>query len=462
MRIILGVSGGIAAYKSATLLRLLKEAGHSVRVIPTKASLKFVGAATWEALSGEPVSTSVFDHIPEVAHVELGKTADLVLVAPATADLLSRAATGRADDLLTATLLVATCPVVMAPAMHTQMWQHPATQANVATLRERGVFVIEPDSGRLTGSDSGPGRLPDPEKIAELALGFVQKAGGDSASTPYGSAQNDEKSEPYGSAQNDVTAVAPSAQERVLEHEANEVVITAGENNEKSAPSASALKTLVVTAGGTREPIDPVRWIGNRSTGKQGIAIAEAGAAQGMAVTLIAANIDESELAKLRPDGNVRIVEVETCLEMLQAVREVEPQADAIVMAAAVADYRPLIAAPSKVKKQVGEPTRSIDLIENPDILAGLCEQRRPGQVIVGFAAETGDGSNSVLDYGRAKAQRKGADLLAVNDVSAGKGFGAADNKVWLLDAQGELVGEADGTKRQVAEAIIKAISARL
>ena len=434
MRIILGVSGGIAAYKAALLLRLLKEAGHSVRVIPTKAALKFVGKATWEALSGEPVSTSVFDDIPGVAHVALGSEADLVIVAPATADLLARAASGRADDLLTATLLVATCPVVMAPAMHTQMWEHPATQANVATLRSRGVLVIDPDSGRLTGSDSGPGRLPEPEKIAEAALAFAAGLRNSEVASP-GSGE--------GGSYSSFCAQSQNPESRSI--------------GKQSAPSEDA-KSLVVTAGGTREPIDPVRWIGNRSSGKQGIAIAQAGADQGMAVTLIAANIDEAELAPLRNDQRIHIVQVETCLEMLQAVREVREAADAIVMAAAVADYRPLIAAPTKFKKRDGEPTRSIELIENPDILAQLCEQRLPGQVIVGFAAETGDGGTSVLDFGRAKAKRKGADLLAVNDVSAGQGFGTNTNKVWLLDSHGELISEAAGTKRDVADALISAV----
>jgi len=406
MRIILGVSGGIAAYKAVLLLRLLKEAGHSVRVIPTKNALKFVGKATWEALSGEPVTAQTFADVPGVAHVALGQGADLVIVAPATADLLSRAATGRADDLLTNTLLVATCPIVYVPAMHTQMWQHPATQANVATLRQRGALVIEPDSGRLTGADSGPGRLPEPGRIMAEALTFA----------------------------------------------------------EPEVPKTSSSRSVVVTAGGTREPIDPVRWIGNRSSGKQGLAIAQAAAQRGLAVTLIAANIDQGLLdgAKAAAAGErIRIVPVETCLEMLQAVREAEPTADAVVMTAAVADYRPLLAEQAKVKKQAGEPKWSLELVENPDILAELCQRKRPGQVIVGFAAETGDAKHSVLDYGRAKAQRKGADLLAVNDVSAGQGFGTETNKVWLLNSDGDLVAEAAGTKRDVAEAIVDAIATR-
>jgi len=419
MRIILGVTGGIAAYKAALLLRLLKEAGHSVRVIPTESALKFVGAPTWEALSGESVTTSVFEDVPGVAHVALGSEADLVIVAPATADLLARAATGRADDLLTATLLVATCPVVMAPAMHTQMWQNPATQHNVSVLRERGVLVIDPDSGRLTGADSGPGRLPEPDCIAELALAFAEPHG---APTFANGTRSDANSGPQ-----------PPA----------EISPLAG-------------KHLVVTAGGTREPIDPVRWIGNRSSGKQGIAIAREGAERGMQVTLIAANIDESLLAPLR-ELAIDIVPVETCLEMLAAVREVQ-SAEVIVMAAAVADYRPLVVESAKLKKQAGEPQRTIELVENPDILAELCQQRRPGQVIVGFAAETGDSGTSFLEYGRQKARRKGADLLVVNDVSAGQVFGAEQNRVLILDAQGETQAEAAGSKTEVANAILNTI----
>ena len=443
MRIILGVSGGIAAYKAVLLLRLLKEAGHSVRVIPTKAALKFVGKATWEALSVEKVTTSVFKDVPDVAHVALGAEADLVIVAPATADLLARAACGRADDLLTATLLVATCPVVMAPAMHTQMWQHPATVANVATLRLRGIHIIEPASGRLTGSDSGPGRLPDPEEIAEIALGFERH-----------SAQGQGPQ-----SQNLANRISASNQAMPLDLTTSITTAPYGQNDQVGgAPHCK----LVVTAGGTREPIDPVRWIGNRSSGKQGIALAQAGAELGMEVVLIAANIDNGELAKLRGNPLIGIVPVETCLEMLQAVRDVQDDADAIVMAAAVADYRPVVTENAKLKKQAGQPKRTIELIENPDILAGLCEQRKPDQVIVGFAAETGDNDHTVLEYGQAKALKKQADLLAVNDVSEGKGFGVAHNKVWLLDKNGELVGEAEGSKTDVARAIVGAIADRL
>lgn len=405
MRILLGVSGGIAAYKAVLLLRLLREAGHAVRVVPTAAALRFVGAPTWEALSGEPVSTEVFDDVEHVQHVALGKGADLVVVAPATADLLARAASGRADDLLTSTLLTARCPVVMAPAMHTEMWDHPATRANVATLRERGVHVIEPASGRLTGKDTGPGRLPEPEAIAREALAVVGAQGAGEA--PAG----------------DLTG-----------------------------------RRVVVSAGGTREPIDPVRYIGNRSTGRQGVALALAARERGAHVTLVAANIAEP------PAGAADVVvPVETTAELREAVRTAAAAADAVVMAAAVADFRPAATPAAKIKKVPGQGPAPIALVENPDVLAELAAERlRPGQVVVGFAAETGDADGDVLHHGRAKARRKGADLLAVNAVGGGRGFGTADNAVTLLDAGGETVAEAAGSKREVADAIWDAVAKRL
>ncbi|GAB2981982.1 bifunctional phosphopantothenoylcysteine decarboxylase/phosphopantothenate--cysteine ligase CoaBC [Actinotalea caeni] len=397
MRIVLGVAGGIAAYKAALLLRLLREAGHDVRVVPTPAALEFVGAVTWEALSGRPVTTSVFEGADAVEHVRIGREADLVVVAPATADLLARAAAGLADDLLTATLLTATCPVLMAPAMHTEMWHHPATVANVATLRDRGVHVLDPDDGRLTGADSGPGRLPEPEAIAAAALALVEP---------------------------------PAAQDL-------------------------AGRRVVVSAGGTREPLDPVRFLGNRSSGRQGVAIATDAARRGADVTLVAANVD----AALLPDG-VEVVTVETTAQLQEAMTERASTADVLVMAAAVADYRPAAVADAKVKKSGDGLT--ISLVENPDVLAGLVAGARPGQVVVGFAAETGDEHGSVLDHGRAKARRKGADLLAVNAVGAGTGFGDVPNAVVVLDAAGEVVTEASGSKADVARGLLDAVVALL
>jgi len=405
MRILLGVSGGIAAYKAVLLLRLLREQGHAVRVIPTASALRFVGAPTFEALSGEPVTSEVFDDVEHVPHVALGQGADLVIVAPATADLLARAAGGRADDLLTSALLTAHCPVVMAPAMHTEMWEHPATRANVATLRERGVVIIDPASGRLTGTDTGPGRLPEPEDIARVALGVVNAAG--------------------------------------------------------AMPGAPDLagRRVVVSAGGTREPIDPVRFIGNRSSGRQGVALAQAALDRGAHVTLVAANLPADATDGVRRSG-AAVVDVETTGDLRDAVRAAALDADVVVMAAAVADFRPARVPDAKIKKVPGAAPEPIALVENPDVLAELARDRlRDGQVVVGFAAETGDAEASVVEHGRAKARRKGADLLAINAVGAGLGFGVATNDVTIVDASGDPVATAQGTKREVADALWDAVT---
>jgi phosphopantothenoylcysteine decarboxylase/phosphopantothenate--cysteine ligase len=423
MRILLGVTGGIAAYKAVLLLRLLREQGHAVRVIPTRAALEFVGAPTFEALSGEPVSTEVFDDVPGVQHVALGKGADLVIVAPATADFMARAVAGLADDLLTTTLLAARCPVVFAPAMHTEMWDHAATRSNVATLRERGVHVIEPASGRLTGVDTGPGRLPEPEDIAREALSLV---GPSPAGTPL--------------VETPATAETPETQDL-------------------------AGRRVVVSAGGTREPIDPVRFIGNRSSGRQGVALAQAAAARGADVTLVAANLaqdvtDQVDAARGAADRLAcSVVRVESTAELRSAVRAAGAEADVVVMAAAVADFRPAATPDAKIKKVPGQGPAPIELVENPDILAELAHERlRSDQVVVGFAAETGDASGSVLDHGRTKARRKGADLIAVNAVGSGRGFGTDGNEVTLLDGAGDVVGQASGTKRVVADAVWDAV----
>lgn len=401
MRIVLGVAGGIAAYKAVLLLRLLREQGHEVRVVPTRAALEFVGRATWEALSGQPVTTEVFEDVDRVAHVAIGKQAELVVVAPATADLLARAAGGHADDLLTATLLTARCPVLLAPAMHTEMWEHPATVANVSTLRARGVHVLDPDSGRLTGSDTGPGRLPEPEAIAAAALALV----------------------------------ATPARPRDLDG-----------------------VRVVVSAGGTREPLDPVRFLGNRSSGRQGAALARVAAERGAQVTLVAANVAPDVVAQA---GAVGVVPVETGEELRHAVRAAAKDADVVVMAAAVADYRPEAVADAKLKK-TGEPP-VLRLVETVDVLRELVtDPPRPGQTVVGFAAETGDATGDVLDHGRAKARRKGADLLVVNPVGGGRAFGTATNEVTVLDRAGDVVATASGTKDLVADAVWDAVAALL
>jgi phosphopantothenoylcysteine decarboxylase / phosphopantothenate---cysteine ligase len=458
MKVVLGVSGGIAAYKACELLRLFTESGHEVRVVPTREALKFVGAPTWAALSGNPVSAEVWDDVHEVPHVRIGKQADLVVVAPATADVLARAAHGLAGDLLTNTLLTATCPVVFAPAMHTEMWQHPATRANVATLRERGAIVIDPAVGRLTGADTGPGRLPDPAEIFQVCL-------------------------------------------RLL----------------RGRPRDLAGRKVVVSAGGTREAIDPVRYIGNRSSGLQGYALARTAIARGAQVTLVAANV------ALPDPAGATVVRVESAAHLRDAVLAASDGADVVVMAAAVADFRPATRHEAKIKKTDGEP-EPIHLTKNPDILAELGEHRRraretgrpvalsegdvqaglragggamapgnavpvgaepgssasasgavvpdaaksgPGggrtrgaypKVIVGFAAETHD----VLANGQAKLARKGCDLLVVNQVGEGLAFGTPDNAATVLVAGGEPVEVPFGPKEDVADAVWDLVAARL
>lgn len=370
-RVVLGVGGGIAAYKACEVLRGLTESGHDVRVVPTQAALRFVGAATFEALSGHPVGTDVFSDVPEVAHVRIGQQADLLLVVPATADLLAKAANGLADDLLTNTLLTARCPVLMIPAMHTEMWEHPATRDNVAVLRGRGVVVTEPASGRLTGVDTGKGRLADPAEILDLARLLLGR---------------------------------PDALPRDLEG-----------------------RRVVVSAGGTREPLDPVRFLGNRSSGKQGYALARTAVQRGAQVTLVSAHT----VALPEPAG-ADLVRAGTAAELRDAVHKAAVDADVVVMAAAVADFRPITRADYKIKKTDRDPD-PIALTRTTDILAELVSARRPGQVIVGFAAETGDTSADVLEHARAKHKRKGCDLLVVNAVGEGKAFETEDNAGWLL-----------------------------
>ncbi|MGI6871719.1 MULTISPECIES: bifunctional phosphopantothenoylcysteine decarboxylase/phosphopantothenate--cysteine ligase CoaBC [Amycolatopsis] len=396
-RVVLGVGGGIAAYKACEVLRGLTESGHDVRVVPTEAALKFVGAATFEALSGHPVHTGVFTEVDQVQHVRIGKEADLVLVVPATADLMARAAQGRADDLLTGTLLTARCPVVFFPAMHTEMWEHPATRDNVALLRSRGVVVTEPAAGRLTGADTGKGRLADPAEIVDLARLLLAQ---------------------------------PSALPRDLE----------------------GLR-VVVSAGGTREPLDPVRYLGNRSSGKQGYALARVAAQRGAEVTLVAGHTVELP----EPAGAV-LRRVSTAEQMREAVHEAAKEADVVVMAAAVADFRPANLSGHKIKKSDDQPDPVITLSRNPDILAELVTNRLPGQVIVGFAAETGDERGSVLDHGRAKLRRKGCDLLVLNAVGDGRAFEVEENAGWLLAADGTERPIPLGSKAQLAAAVWDAV----
>jgi phosphopantothenoylcysteine decarboxylase/phosphopantothenate--cysteine ligase len=396
-RVVLGVAGGIAAYKACEVLRRLTETGHDVRVVPTESALRFVGAATFEALSGQPVHSGVFVDVAQVPHVRLGQNADLVLVAPATADLLAKAAHGIADDLLTNTLLTARCPVLFVPAMHTEMWEHAATRANVATLRSRGAIVAEPAAGRLTGADSGKGRLPEPAEIVELARLLLAR---------------------------------PDALPRDL-----------------------AGYRVVVSAGGTREPLDPVRFIGNRSSGRQGYALARVAAQRGASVTLVAANT-----TALAGPAGVDVVPVGTALELREAVHAAAKDADVVVMAAAVADFRPSNQAGHKIKKSAaGAPP--VELVQNPDVLAELVAKRRTGQVIVGFAAETGDDTGDVLAHARAKLARKGCDLLVVNAVGDGVAFEVEENAGWLLSADGSEHPLEHGSKTLLASRLWDAVT---
>lgn len=396
LRVVVGVSGGIAAYKACHLVRNFKEAGDEVRVIPTQNALNFVGAATFEALSGNPVDTGVFTRVDEVQHVRVGQEADLIVVAPATADFMARAAAGRADDLLTSTILVATCPVVLAPAMHTEMWLNPATQANVATLRERGITVLEPAHGRLTGKDTGPGRLLEPDVIAELARTVLR-----------------------------TSTFAPTL----------------------------AGKRVLISAGGTQENIDPVRYIGNRSSGKQGYALGDVAAQRGAKVTIVAGATDA-----LDPPSGAEVIKVGSTREMQQAMAERAPEADVVIMAAAVADFRPEAEASTKLKKgKADDALSTIRLTENPDILKGLVQMREAGETaatIIGFAAET----DNEFENGRAKLKRKGADMLMLNSVAGGGVFGQARNRGWLLSADGREEEIPDGTKHEVAARIWDAV----
>jgi phosphopantothenoylcysteine decarboxylase/phosphopantothenate--cysteine ligase len=390
VNVVVGITGGIAAYKAVGVVRALVLVGHDVHVVATEAALRFVGRPTLEAISRNPVHSDLYEGVAEVRHVALGQRADLIVIAPATAHTLAKLATGLADDLLGNTVLASAAPLVLAPAMHTEMWRHPATVANVATLVERGAHIVGPASGQLTGSDSGPGRMAEPDEIVAAALAVV-------------------------------------------------------------GPRDLAGRRILITAGGTREPLDPVRFIGNRSSGKQGVALARAAAARGARVTLVVANIEEAVPA----EGAIEVVHVSTTLELQEATLLAAGTADTVIMAAAVADYRPESVADAKIKKESQGDTLELRLVKNPDILRELVAVRREGQLIVGFAAETEQDRDALLELGRAKAARKGADYLVVNRVGWTEGFAAARNAVIVLDAAGDIVGEADGSKASVANRIL-------
>jgi len=395
MNIVVGITGGIAAYKAVGVVRALVLAGHDVHVVATENALRFVGRPTLEAISRNLVHTDLYDGVAEVRHVAIGQRADLIVVAPATANTIAKLAAGISDDLLGNTILASTAPLVIAPAMHTEMWRHPATVANVATLRDRGVHIVGPASGQLTGADSGAGRMSEPDDIVAAALAVV-------------------------------------------------------------GPRDFAGRRILVTAGGTREPLDPVRFLGNRSSGKQGVAIARAAAARGADVVLVVANIDDGVLRDESAPFTVR--HVSTTAELRDAAHEEAATADVVVMAAAVADYRPEKVAEGKIKKETQGDVLDLRLVRNPDILKELTAARREGQVIVGFGAETADG-DELLELGRAKAARKGVDLLVVNRVGWTEGFGTEGNAVVILSGSGDRVTEASGSKESVAHSILDLLS---
>jgi phosphopantothenoylcysteine decarboxylase/phosphopantothenate--cysteine ligase len=390
MRIVLGVTGGIAAYKATAIIRLLTEAGHDVKVIPTANALRFIGATTLEALSHNSVDPDLYTDVESVKHVELGQSADLVVVAPATAAFLARMASGLADDLLMNTLLATKAPILVAPAMHTEMWQNQATAANVATLRARGITVLDPAVGRLTGADSGPGRLPEADEIVSAALALA-------------------------------------------------------------APQNLVGRRILISAGGTQEPIDPVRFLGNHSSGKQGIALAVEATKRGAIVTLVAANVAEPIPAIHE------VVRVSTAAELAGAMGDMLTDCDAVVMTAAVADFRVAEASQKKLKRsELGEEI-TLNLVANPDILVGLVNRIKGEKlpvVSVGFAAETASDSNDLQRLAEQKLERKGCDILVANNVSAGAVFGSDNNSVLVLTKQGSVTAR-EGSKRAIANHIL-------
>jgi len=397
--IVVGITGGIAAYKAVNVVRAFVLLGWDVHVVATAAALRFVGKPTLEAISRNPVNTDLYEGVAEVRHVAIGQSADLIVIAPATANSIAKIALGLADDLLGNTILASTAPLVIAPAMHTEMWQNPATVANIATLRGRGVTIVGPGIGRLTGSDSGAGRMEEPDTIVEAAL----------------------------------------------------ATLAARDAERSPAQDLSGLRVLI-SAGGTREPLDPVRFLGNRSSGRQGVALAEAALSRGATVTLVAAHLE------VPVPGAVTVLTVSSTLDLQQAMQGAAAAADIVIMAAAVADYRPAEVQADKIKKDVAGDRLSLELVRNPDVLAGLVDQRHPGQVIVGFAAETEPDDTLRRDLGRTKVQRKGSDLLVLNRVGWTQGFATERNEIEVLDRAGDIVMEASGTKLSVAHRILDSI----
>jgi phosphopantothenoylcysteine decarboxylase/phosphopantothenate--cysteine ligase len=451
LTIVVGVTGGIAAYKAVGVIRGLVLEGHSVHVVATEAALRFIGRPTLEAISRNPVATDLYEGVAEVRHVAIGQSADLIVIAPATANTIAKLAAGIADDLLGNTVLASTAPLVIAPAMHTEMWRNAATVANVATLRSRGVTVVGPATGQLTGRDSGPGRMEEPEVIVRAALRAagatpravegrpgegraVEAPATGPAALPAGSAGG------AGAAVNDVVVLSERRRANEAARRPRGGVDLAG-------------KRVVVTAGGTREPLDPVRFLGNRSSGRQGVAIASAAQARGADVVLVAAHLE------VEPPEGVELIEVQTALELQEAVEEAARAADIVVMTAAVADYRPAETQDAKIKKSEHGDTLTLQLVANPDILAGLSSHKRDGQVVVGFAAETEPDPQALIELGRTKLAAKGSDFLVLNQVGWSHGFATESNEVVVLRKGGDIVMEASGSKLSVADRILDVIA---
>ena len=464
MRIIVGIGGGIAAYKAAMLLRLFAKNGDEVIAMPTPNATKFVGVPTLEALSGNPVSTDVFDRVPEVNHVRQAEKADAVVIAPATADLLARLAAGRADDLLSSTVLTTHAPVILAPAMHTQMWEHPATQANVQTLRSWGYHVIEPAIGRLTGPDSGPGRMPEPEDIFAVALDVIKRFPKGQLHPVYTPGYAPTEPLYTGTEQERMAAARAATLTSALLGQGDSGKAT-GASESLRGPLAGRL--VVITAGGTREALDPVRFLGNRSTGKQGVALAEAARDLGATVHLIGANLEVPA-----PEG-VQVTRVVSALELREATLEASAAADVLIMSAAVADFRPAEFAEFKIKKSAdSEDAPVIQLVRNPDILREVVVRRQQAReagestlgpkLIVGFAAETGSAEKTPLELGREKLQRKGTDFLAVNTVGVNRGFGTDDNTITLLSTLNDEAPMFSGSKKELSVRLLEHVAAFL
>ena len=474
MRIIVGIGGGIAAYKAAMLLRLFAKNGDEVIAMPTPNATKFVGVPTLEALSGNPVSTDVFDRVPEVNHVRQAEQADAVVIAPATADLLARLAAGRADDLLSSTVLTTHAPVILAPAMHTQMWEHPATQANVQTLRSWGYHVIEPAIGRLTGPDSGPGRMPEPEDIFAVALDVIARFPKGQVHPVYTPGYAPTEPLYTGTEQERLAAARAATLTSALlgQNEPGQVEPSQADSDWVTGASESlrgplAGRLVVITAGGTREALDPVRFLGNRSTGKQGVALAEAARDLGATVHLIGANLEVPA-----PEG-VQVTRVVSALELREATLEASAAADVLIMSAAVADFRPAEFAEFKIKKSAdSEDAPVIQLVRNPDILREVVVRRQQAReagestlgpkLIVGFAAETGSAEKTPLELGREKLQRKGTDFLAVNTVGVNRGFGTDDNTITLLSTLNDEAPVFSGSKKELSVRLLEHVAAFL